>query len=68
MRDIQLPATKTLLDAYSFRSRSRGSELRRSRRPLLEGIAELVAFLASNRAASIHGSEYVIDLGTIPTA
>ena len=32
-----------------------------------EEVAELVAFLASQRAASIHGSEYVIDGGTIPT-
>ena len=31
-----------------------------------EEVAELVAFLASERAASIHGSEYVIDGGTIP--
>ncbi len=32
-----------------------------------EDVAELVAFLASDRAASIHGSDYTIDGGTIPT-
>ena len=32
-----------------------------------EEIAELAAFLASARAASIHGADYVIDGGTMPT-
>ncbi|PTX92943.1 short-chain dehydrogenase [Spartobacteria bacterium LR76] len=32
-----------------------------------EEVADLVAFLASPRAASIHGTEFVIDGGTIPT-
>lgn len=32
-----------------------------------EDIAELVAFLQSSSAASIHGAEPVIDGGTMPT-
>lgn len=32
-----------------------------------EEVAELAAFLSSDRASAIHGGEYVIDCGTIPT-
>ena len=33
-----------------------------------EEIADLIGFLASDRAGAIHGREYVIDGGTVPAA
>lgn len=74
---IQTEAANRLIDRLAVTAGSREAALNQlmdslggipfGRPGLPEEVAELAAFLASDRAASIHGSEYVIDGGTIPT-
>ncbi len=52
-------ASQSVMDALG------GIPIGRPARPV--EVAELVAFLSSDRAASINGQEYIIDGGTIPT-
>ncbi|NEU59913.1 SDR family oxidoreductase [Paenibacillus sp. ALJ109b] len=74
---IQTEAADALIDRIATETGNRESALQQlmsslggipiGRPGLPEEVAELVAFLVSDRAASITGSEYVIDGGTIPT-
>jgi NAD(P)-dependent dehydrogenase (short-subunit alcohol dehydrogenase family) len=52
-------ARQSVLDALGGISIGRGAEP--------EEVADLIAYLTSDRAAAIHGAEFVIDGGTIRT-
>jgi NAD(P)-dependent dehydrogenase (short-subunit alcohol dehydrogenase family) len=75
---IETPAAHGMIERLA---ESRGVDERAARQAIIdmiggipvgrpggpEEVADLVAFLASDRAASIHGADYVIDGGTLPT-
>ncbi|WP_042160868.1 SDR family oxidoreductase [Paenibacillus gorillae] len=74
---IQTEAADALIDRMATSTGSRDSALEQlmnslggiplGRPGLPEEVAELAAFLVSDRASAITGSEFVIDGGTIPT-
>ncbi|NIK69933.1 SDR family oxidoreductase [Paenibacillus sp. BK720] len=74
---VQTEAADRLIDRLAVTAGSREAALKQlmdslggipfGRPGMPDEVAELAAFLASDRAAAIHGSEYVIDGGTIPT-
>jgi len=75
---IETDAATRMIERMAHKDKSDFATARQSLMDMLGGIplgrpskpeevAELVAFLASDRAASITGSEFVIDGGTIPT-
>lgn len=74
-------ATEASKDFVEILAKSAGSDYATAEQKLMEDlggiplgrpakpeeVAELIAFVVSSKAASIHGVEYVIDGGTIPT-
>ena len=63
---VFVAATAIILISQMIMNGLGGIPLGRPAKP--REVADLIAFLVSSRAASITGTEYVIDGGTVPTA